>query len=170
VKHTAAILLWCALGAQCSLGQPLNQIHAETCKVDQDKTITCVTRGSRLESGEGTNWGPWFTLTSSTPKAGFTVKRASGRIVASTSDQPHRCGVTSDKSPIAKEGPTKGYKSGESFWAQCYIAEEDATHVVLKVNLQGEAPPFPAGGEGKLYGSAELVVVYVPTSSTTSKN
>ena len=90
--------------------------------------------------------------------------------MASTSDQPHRCGVTTDKSPIAKEGPTKGYKTGESFGAQCYIAEEDAMHVVLKVNLQGEAPPFPESGDGKLYGSAELVVVYVPLSSTTSKD
>jgi len=162
MKLLPAILLGWLLGAHCLSAQQLNQINPQQCSPYHGDTIKCVTTGSRLESGGGKNFGPWFTLTSTAPKPGYTVKSAVGHIGAIAKEKKHMCGVTDYASPIAKEGPTAGYRTGTSHWAQCYIAEEDATHVVLKVNLQGEEPGFLGGGEGKLYWDADLTVIYVP--------
>jgi hypothetical protein len=119
-----------------------------------------------LESGGGANYGPWFTLTSTAPPD-FTFKRAEGHIVAwPDRNKQHACGVTSDMSPISQDGPTKGYRSGTAHWAQCYIAEQDDTHVVMKVNLQGvegvdDGIPI-LSRPNKASGEADLAVVYAP--------
>jgi hypothetical protein len=104
-----AILLWCILGVQCSLAQPLNQIHPQACKSDHGNAIRCVTAGSRFQSGGGDNYGPWFTLTSTAPKAGYTVKWAEGYISADTPINLNRCGVrgagTGRPSTLSPDGP-----------------------------------------------------------------
>lgn len=170
MKHFLTVLLWCSLclGAQCLLAQPLNVIDPQKCAPAPDQgssAFKCVTLGHRLQCGGGKNFGPWYVLTSTAPK-GLTVKYAEGQVFAGRGkgDADHRCRVTSDKSPISTEGPTKGYKSGTAYWAQCYIAEEDSTHVVVKVNIQGiensQGGDKIFGTPGSLYGEAALTVIY----------
>jgi hypothetical protein len=152
MKQILAILLWCLLGTQWSLAQ-------QNCTKDGNNQ-RCETVLSSVASGEGKAWGPWYTLTSSAPK-GLTYKWAEGHIDAPTNGENHRCGVrgvgTNEPSPIANDGPTKGYRSGTSYWAMCYIAEQDANHVVLRVQLQGVE-----GMKALIYGTARLLVVYGP--------
>lgn len=154
MKQLLVVLLWCSLGIPCSLAQQ------QTC-IQQGVNQECLTVFSPVASGQGDKWGPWYPLISIAPP-GLTYKWSEGHIDAATNDQPHRCGVrgagTANPSPVATDGPTKGYRSGTSFWAMCYIAEQDANHVILEVQLQGDN----SVKAGMIYGNASLKVVYGP--------
>lgn len=150
-------------------------IQPQKCNPD-GANIKCVTNAFNLESGGGKQFSSWYSLVSTAPK-GYKLKYAEGHIggLPASNDPPredgaaHKCGVTSDKSPISTDGPTKGYRSGTAYWAQCYIAEQDANHVVVNVNLQGLEKGGGFLGLGKsawyVYANAELIAIYEPVES-----
>jgi hypothetical protein len=139
--------------------QKINDIKPQVCTPD-GANMKCVVNAYNIQSGTGKNFSAWYTLTSTAPK-GFIFKWAEAWVSAPAD---HRCGVKSAESPIATEGPTKGYKTGTAYWAQCYIAEEDTTHVVAKVNIQGEEQRSFGSPDAPSWrlGNATLTAFYVP--------
>jgi hypothetical protein len=148
------------------------------CDAVDDAHIKCVVTQQHMASGAGTNWGPWYSIVATAPD-GYRVEWAEGHVKG---QYDHVCGVrdegTGNPSPISTDGPpVGGHRAGTSHWAQCFIAERDAKHVIVTYSIQGTEGKnvvyFGRGGTiastgneppGTIFADSELIVVYVKSN------
>jgi len=145
------------------------------CSVLDPTHIQCLEAERGIQSGAGKWFGPYHTLTSYAPP-GYRLLWSEGHI---RGQYDHRCGVrdrgTREPSPngnSAEHPEVNGHPQGTSYWAICYLAERDDSHVVLKVSLQGIESVARVGYGDRgvaigttspqvILGDADLIAVYV---------